>query len=165
MEISLTYEGEVKNGVMSLKGKNTGERMRKEICKAYEGKKFILTVKRKKKTRSTEQNAYYWAVVLNILTHFFQEENKDILITPQLVHEWCKEKFLPIVTPEAVQVIKAPGGEVKEVKLTTTMLSTVQFMDYITLIQQWATEFGQIYIPDPNEWQFESVESFDIDKE
>ena len=160
MEVTLTYNGEVtEDGIIKI----PRERFKKEVAKAFLGKKITLTVTRKKKPRSTQQNAFYWGVVLNILAHFFKEVNPDLVVNTDLVHEWCKERFLPIVLNEQKQVIKSPDGKETELSWTTTLLTTVQFMDYITLIQQWAAEQG-IVIPDPNEWEFESVEHLDIDK-
>ena len=36
-------------------------------------------------------------------------------------------------------------------------------MDYIALIQEWAASIFNYYIPDPNEWEFESLEKVDVD--
>lgn len=158
MEAILLYYGKVENGKITLPGK----RFKEEVTKAFEGKPIQMTVERKKKSRSPEQNKYYWGVVITILAHSFKEWNPDILITPELVHEWTKERFLPLITDLNIDEIETPEGK-KEIKLTTTKLTTVQFMDYIALIQQWAAEYS-IYIPDPNEWEFESLEVVDVNK-
>lgn len=159
MEVTLTYIGSVsESGEIKL----PGDRMRKELAKAFPGKQIELTVTRKKKTRSNPQNRYYWGVVVNILAHFFSEWNPEMLISPEIVHEWAKDEFLPVVLNDEPQKINTPDGE-REIRPTTRLLTTAQFLDYIALIQKWASE-REIYIPDPNEWEFVSVEKIDIDE-
>lgn len=158
-DLILTYTGKVENG--QVFGPRTKQRFRAEVGRAFEGKRIEITVQRKKKRRSPEQNRYYWGLVLNILSHQFKEWNPDLEITTDIVHEWCKERFLPMISDWEDVKIKTPEGE-KEIRKTTTRMTTVQFMDYIALIQQFAAEYG-FYIPDPDEWEFESVEAIDID--
>lgn len=158
MDITLAYTGKVKDGKIELPSK----RFRSEVSRAFEGRQIEVLVRRKKRRRSLAQNAYYWGLVLNILTAQFRIWDKETEITPDILHDWCKDKFLPIVQDADEITLTHPGGTEK-VKPSTTRLTTTQFMDYIALIQKWAAEFG-LYIPDPNEWEFESVEALDIDK-
>lgn len=157
MDIPLTYYGSVKDGKILLPRKKFQE----EVTRQFEGKRIEVTVQKKKRKRSNEQNKYYRGVVIPILAYTFKEWNKDIEITNEIVHNWAKDRFLPMVTDWEDLIIKTPEGE-KEMTKTTTRLSTVQFMDYIALIQQWAAEFG-IYIPDPNEFEFEGAKEVNID--
>jgi hypothetical protein len=156
-DIKLTYFGSVKDGKIVLPGK----KLREELPKFFEGKNIMLTVERRKKRRSVEQNRYYWGVVLNILCHSLKEYNGEMELTTDIVHEWCKDRFIPLVSDWEEIILQVPDGQ-KEVVKTSTKLTTVQFMDYIALIQQWAAEYN-IYIPDPNEFEFESVD-VDVDK-
>jgi hypothetical protein len=130
MNTKLLYYGKVENGKIVLPSK----RFKQEVTQAFEGKAIQMVVERKKKRRSPEQNKYYWGVVVTILVHSFKEWNPDMLITPALVHEWAKDRFLPLITDLNIEKIDTPEGE-KEIRLTTTELTTAQFMDYIVLIQ------------------------------
>jgi len=152
MDVTLTYYGKVENGKIEI----PGIRFRKEVGKAFDGKRIEVLVRKRKRRRSVAQNAYYWGLVLNILTAQFRVWDKETEITAALVHDWCKDRFLPIVMDGEEVTLTHPGGK-DRVKPTTTRLTTTQFMDYIALIQKWAAEYG-LYIPDPNEWEFESVE-------
>lgn len=158
MDITLTYTGKVEGGKIQL----PRDRFRSEVTKAFEGRRIEVIVRRKKRRRSLAQNAYYWGLVLNILAAQFRIWDAETEISTDTVHEWCKERFLPVVMAGEEVTLTHPGGKEK-VKPTTTRLTTTQFMDYIALIQKWAAEYG-LYIPDPNEWEFESVDALDINE-
>lgn len=157
MDVTLTYYGRVKDGTIELPGK----RFRQEVARAFEGKPIEVVVRRRKKIRSPEQNRYYWGLVLNILAAQFRLWAPDQEINCEIAHEWCKDRFLPMIQDWDDITVTTPEGA-WESRRTTTRLTTTQFMDYIALIQQWAAEYG-LYIPDPDEWEFESVEAVNID--
>ena len=97
-----------------------------------EGEEVEVTVKRPRKHRSGAQNAYIWGIVYALIS-------EETGFTTQEVHDAMRVKFLTDMT-----------GVMPRVK-STTELSTVEMMDYIAQIQQWASEFLGVYIPDPNE--------------
>ena len=142
---SLTYIGTVStDGTIKLP-----KRLRSEVGKAFAGKDIIATFARPKKTRSSEQNRYYWGVVVRMVCEGFQalgnpvnpDNNEDI----ELTHEYLKRRFL-----QPIQVADV-NGEVHDLGHTTTNLTTSQMMDYIAQVQQFAVEFLNIVIPDPGE--------------
>ena len=142
---SLTYIGTVSpTGEIKLP-----KRLRSEVGKAFAGKDVIVTFARPKKTRSSEQNRYYWGVVVRMVCEGFQslgnpvnpDNNEDI----ELTHEYLKRRFL-----EPIHVADV-NGEVHELGYSTTQLSTSQMMDYIAQIQQFAVEFLNVIIPEPGE--------------
>ena len=97
-----------------------------------EGKAVEVVVRKKKNHRSGAQNAYYWGIVIDIISGATG-------FTPQESHDAMRFKFLTDIQ-----------GELPKVK-STSELTTVEFLDYIALIQQWASEFLDCYIPEPNE--------------
>jgi hypothetical protein len=104
-----------------------------------EGKRIELTLHKERNSRSNQQNKFYWGIVIEILGEHFG-------YTPEEMHEELKRKFNPVhskIDPEA-----SFGG-------STTKLSTVEFIDYIDRITRWAASEYQIYIPDPNEVEYE----------
>ena len=142
---SLTYIGTVSpTGEIKLP-----KRLRSEVGKAFAGKDIVATFARPKKTRSSEQNRYYWGVVVRMVCEGFQalgnpvnpDNNEDI----ELTHEYLKRRFL-----QPIQVADV-NGEVHELGYTTTNLTTSQMMDYIAQVQQFAVEFLNVIIPDPGE--------------
>jgi len=142
---SLTYIGNVlPDGTIKLP-----KRLRSEVGKAFAGKDVIVTFARPKKTRSSEQNRYYWGVVVRMVCEGFQAlgnpVNPDSVEDAELVHTYLKRRFLqPIHVADA-------NGEVHDLGHTTTNLTTSQMMDYIAQVQQFAVEFLNVIIPDPGE--------------
>ena len=143
--MKLTYTGRVRDGKLELPRKRIANEVQQ-----FEGKAVTVTIQRKKKHRSTAQNAWYWGVCLEVLTTALRYEMPDYILSKELVHEMLKEKFLPVVVGPKKQMVIQSTGEVLEVGYTTTKLSTTEFMHYKDLVQQWAGELN-IYIPDPHE--------------
>ena len=142
---SLTYIGTVStDGIIKLP-----KRLRYEVGKAFAGKEVVVTFARPKKTRSSEQNRYYWGVVVRMVCEAFNEignpVNADNQEDIQSVHEFLKRRFLQ---PE---IFVDANGEAHEIGWSTSRLTTSQMMDYIAQVQQFAVEFLNVIIPDPGE--------------
>lgn len=137
----LSYFGRVEEGELTLP-----RRMRKEILAAFEGKSIEVIIRIKKKHRSTQQNRYYWGVIVELIKNHLQEVDPQVIWTPEKVHELLKFKFL------RCQKVNHDTAEIEyEYTRSTTDLSTSEFMDLIAQIQQWSAETFGLYIPDPNE--------------
>lgn len=120
--------------------------MRKEILAAFEGKAIEVIIRKKKKHRSTQQNRYYWGVIVELIKNYLQEVDPQVIWTPEKVHEIIKFKFL------RCQKVNPDTAEIEfEYTRSTTDLSTSEFMDLIAQVQQWSAETFDLYIPDPNE--------------
>ena len=124
-------------------------RFKQEIGEKFKGQRIEITIRKKKKHRSSEQNRYYWGVVVpHILDAFIelgndlQEGNPEHL---QLIHDFLKRRCLP-----ARQVCDAHGVEV-ELTPSTTDLSTTEMMEYIERVCLFAAESLNVAIPQPNE--------------
>jgi len=114
-----------------------------EALNGFEGKEITITVEKKKKERSLQQNAYYWGVVIPLTqTGLIETGNK---FSKEETHELLKYKFLQQekVNEETGEIFKYLGG--------SSELTTTQFMEYILDIQQWAAEYLNIQVPSPNE--------------
>lgn len=96
---------------------------------------------REKKTRSLNQNAYYWSCVIPILvenTGYFKEE----------VHKLLKGKFLST----EIAIDTKDGMETYKVVGDTKTLSTVAFESFLSDVRMWATlKLENCWIPTPNE--------------
>jgi hypothetical protein len=95
-----------------------------------------LTVKQKRSQRSTRQNAYWWGVVIPLLSeHLGYDKNE--------MHEALKYKFLRLdAEPDANGLVRMRG---------TSTLNTKEMTDLIEEVITWAgAEFG-VVIPLPNE--------------
>lgn len=145
-DIKLTYQGSVKDGTIKLP-----QRLRKEVAGAFDGKQIEVTFKRKRKRRSNQQNAYYWGVMIPAIVEAMIDLGNDALQTGNTehidaVHYFLKKKFLT----NGTEVFGVDSDCIQLVG-STTLCTTTEFMEYIGKIQQWAAEFLNIYIPDPNE--------------
>ena len=98
-----------------------------------------ITIRKRKRKRTNDQNAYYWGVVIPILANHFGHDN------PEDMHTDLKELFNPIESK--VQPGKKIGG-------STTKLSTVEFMasdtSYVERICRWSAMEHGLYIPPPS---------------
>lgn len=101
----------------------------------FRGQTVEVTVERRRKLRTQEQNAYYWGVVVKMIA---DECGYRTAEEQQGVHVALREKFLP------------RKGKL-QIASSTAALDTAQFTDYIEQVRQWAAEDLGIYIPDPNE--------------
>ena len=112
--------------------------------KQWEGKRVELTIQKAKKSRSLQQNAFYYAVVLPVALKGFIDAG-NLGITKDDVHEFMKSRFLK----EGKEIIIPKSGQTFTVSKTTTTLSTTEFMDYIEQIAQFCSEWLGVVIPEP----------------
>jgi hypothetical protein len=108
------------------------------------GKDITITIELKKKKRSNKQNAYYYAVVVPIIKQCLLDAGFNGYRNTEQVCDLLKYRFLK--TNETNE-----NGEFIERIKSTSELTTSQFMDLIAEIQQWASEYFNVQIPDPNE--------------
>lgn len=115
---------------------------------ALEGKQLVLTIEKKRKSRSLPQNRYYWAAVVPIIREGLIDAGwtREDVGTLEQVHEILKHKFCKVT-----EIVNTDTGEILSMPPTTTQLTTTDMMDYIDDIKRWAAEFLGIVIPDPNE--------------
>lgn len=107
-------------------------------CMTLKGKEVDITIRKHRKQRTIDQNAYYWGVVIPILADYFGHDN------PEDMHEDLKLEFNPMESK--VKPGQKIGG-------TTTKMSTVEFMasedSYVERICRWAAMEHGLYIPLP----------------
>lgn len=129
-----SFAGKVEGGKLVVEDK----RAFKSAFYPHEGKRVRVTVERWRNTRSTPQNKYYWGVVVDLIGKQMGEDD------PQSVHEMLKLEH-----NYEIHVL-AKGKEVRVPK-STAELDTAAFLEYVEKIRRWASEFLELYIPDPNE--------------
>ena len=142
-KITPIFEGDIVEGKLKLQN-HVKKSMKRWIGTFRQGTHVDIIIRKHKEKRTTEQNSYYWAVVVPILADFFGHSNLDDM------HEDLKLKFNPIQSK--IDPSKVIGG-------TTTLLSTVEFFSaddsYVERICEWAAKYGEdtgeagIYIPPP----------------
>lgn len=88
---------------------------------------LVCTITEYKQTRSTEQNARYWAIVSEI-AEGVQMGGK--WYDRDVWHEYLKQKFAP--------QSEAPDGTL--IPMSTARMNTEQFAKYMTQIESYATQ-------------------------
>jgi hypothetical protein len=104
----------------------------------FEGKDVELVLRKKKSQRSLNQNAWYFGVIIEVLREHLGYDKDEI-------HEALKNKF-------ASKTDERTGLVIVE---STARMDTKRFGEYCEQIQRWAAEFLQVYIPDPNQVDYE----------
>lgn len=117
--------------------KLANEAIRRELL-SLSGKRITISIDKYKKKRSNEQNAYYFGVIIKMISDHTG-------YTIEEVHELLKESFL------GTKEVKI-GDKTTKVPNSTTKLTTSDFMAYIESIQQWSSENLNLYLPSPNEF-------------
>jgi len=100
-----------------------------------------ITIEKLSATRSIQQNAYYWGVLLATIAAETGQPAADL-------HEFCKAKFngRPVVVLDRAGTI---AGE-QWIAGSTTQLNRIEFGEYMDQIQAWAGAELGIVIPDPD---------------
>jgi hypothetical protein len=91
-----------------------------------------VIVRRARVQRSDNQNKYYWACVIPLISEWSGYEHEE-------VHDALKQRFLT----------EHHEGGLDRVRSTST-LSTSEFTEYVERCRRFAAEHG-VYVPDPGE--------------
>lgn len=115
-----------------------------DAIKSFEGKDVEITISRKYKKRSNPQNAFYWGVTIPFFQNLFREQWGDILSeteTHEVLKATCNYKEVP----------NPVTGEVTKIPVSTTELTTSDWMDYEHKMAQLALDYFNEILPVPNE--------------
>jgi hypothetical protein len=130
---------EVKGGRLFIRNRRAFD---EQVAQLREGWQLEVTIKRLRATRSLEQNAFYWGVVVQLLS-------EHTGYTPDEIHDLLKMKFIP----KRMAFADGNGEVVDQYVLggSTRKMNKLEFGEYIAAIQQWAAEELDLVIPDPNQ--------------
>ena len=118
-----TFDGEVNGGKLTVRGKFD------EYLSALEGP-VRVTVGKRKKSRSDNQNRYYWGCVVKIAGDEFGYSSEEM-------HDAFKCLFLRREEPGKPMTLGS-----------TAKMSTAEFSEYVEGCRRWCSEHGLV-IPDP----------------
>lgn len=105
---------------------------------------YLVEVRKVRRTRSLNQNAYLWGCVYPLLLEGLNEQGWEFTSVEQ-VHEFFKTQYAQ------EQVINKHTGEVVTFPSSTREMDTVTFSSYCDKLREVAQSFLGINIPDPNE--------------
>lgn len=137
----MNYEiiSEVKNGSLTR-----NRNLIKDAIETFEGKQVVIKIEKFKKKRSTQQNRFYYGIILPIVQNCLKEAGH--IMTNESTHDLIKLKFLK----EALFVNETTGEIIERIK-STTELSTSQFMDLLAEINNFTFEYFGVSLPSPND--------------
>lgn len=114
----------------------------KNLCLNLKDGKYLFEPSKANK-RSSQQNRYYFGIVVPLLQNAFKDYGHQL--TKEETHDFLKGKF------NYLEVVNEETGEFIAIPKTTTGLNKEQFSEYIEKIQIWASQFLNIVIPDPGQ--------------
>lgn len=104
-------------------------------------------LKPRKRTRTLDQNRYYWSAVVQPFTLWLQEVYGDSQIDKEQAHEMLKVKILGLQE-------KQVGDETITLIPRSKTLTTDEFSDYIERCSDWLASFCAIQVV-PSEMFYE----------
>jgi hypothetical protein len=113
-----------------------------KLCNQVKDGKWLLEITQVNK-RSTQQNRYYFGLVIPLVQNGIRDLGTEL--TKEETHEFLKSRF------NYSELVNRDTGQVEHLPRSTTLLNKLAFSEYISKIQQFASEFLNIVIPDPGQ--------------
>lgn len=114
--------------------------------KYFNDKDVVITFSKPKKSRSNNQNRFYWGVVLPLVQNGLLDATGELRSVDNIHYKILLPLFAPLN-----EIVNKDTGECISERLTSSEMTTTQFMEYIMEVQKWSSEFLSIDIPNPNE--------------
>jgi hypothetical protein len=103
-----------------------------------------VSLKERKRTRTLNQNSYYFAAVVTPFRDWLRETDGDPSITTEQAHEALKSAVLGTRT-----VVNSATGEVVEIPPPTRTMKSDDFTAYVEASAKWLAEFCGIVVLEP----------------
>lgn len=104
---------------------------------------YRIEVKKVRKPRSNDQNGWLWGCIYPMLLEALLDAGWEFVSVEQ-VHEFFKAQMT------VDKVVNKHTGEIIEFPGSTAMMDTVTFSTYCEKLREYAREFLNIEIPDPD---------------
>jgi len=141
MKKQLQYYGHVnESGALHV---HRRDQFKRDVAALFKGHDVEVHLMPRKKKRSLAYNSYYWAVVVGMIRDRLLELGNEFKL--EEVHDYLKSRF------NHKEIVDESTGEVMHIPLSTTNLTTVEFMEYLERIKRWAAETLDIVIPEPGQ--------------
>lgn len=137
--IEVTTYDSLADGKLELKNKDQFIRALKNIKDGP----VELIVKRWRANRSTQQNAWYHACIIPIITDAINELQGEEAFSRTEIHEFLKSKF-------NTRTVINEGGQEVRIARSTSNLTTTEFTAYVEQVRAWAIDMLDVTIPDPD---------------
>lgn len=104
---------------------------------------YMLSITKQKMGRTLNQNEWLWGCVYPILLDGLLDAGWEFTSVEQ-VHEFFKRLMAQD------RVVNYETGEIVEIPKSTATMDTQQFSTYIDKLREYAEEFLNVTIPDPD---------------
>lgn len=114
----------------------------KEDCDKLPKGKYRLTIEKYRKNKSNSQLGYLYAGVYPLVLKALNDAGWEFTSIDD-VDELCKSKFADheVINRDSGEIIKVPGLKRE--------FTSVEMMTYIDAIRNWASEYLNTFIPEP----------------
>ena len=104
---------------------------------------YMLTITKQRRGRTLNQNDWLWGCVYPILLDGLLDAGWEFTSVEQ-VHEFFKKQMAQD------KVVNYSTGEIVEIPRSTATMDTQQFSMYIEALREYAEEFLNVTIPEPD---------------
>ena len=119
-----------------------------DFFSAHKDGAYNIDVKLVRKPRSNDQNGWLWGCIYPLLLEAMISEGWEFTSVEQL-HEFFKAQMT------ADKVINKHTGEIIEFPGSTASMDTLTFSTYCEKLRDYAKEYLNIEIPDPDRYWYE----------
>ena len=106
---------------------------------------YLVEVKKVRKPRSNDQNGWLWGCIYPLLLDAMIDAGWEFTNVEQL-HEFFKAQMT------ADEVVNRETGEIVKFPSSTSSMSTVEFSAYCENLREYAREYLNVEIPDPDKY-------------
>jgi len=138
--MKLIYNATTKSGKLHIFRR---KEFLEDVLRVFPDKDLVISVEKKTRKRSLNQNNFYWGVVVPLVREGLFDVGYRFTI--EETHDHLKREFLK------KEKVNYQTGEILQTTGSTQELTTSEFMDFIAEIQQWSVEYLNTEIPDPGE--------------
>lgn len=136
MSLNAKFKIRIENGNIKIQDR---EKRLKFVMNLPDGD-YVETIKKERKPRSNQQNRYMHGVIFKMIADEIGDSVKEVKLA-------MKIKFLKYETIGGLEAIR-----------DTSDLSTVELEDFNEKVRRWASSFLNLYIPLPNEADWDSYD-------
>ncbi len=135
--MDIIFKAKVEKNTLKL---DEPEKMR-EYLKSLEGQIVQVIVRKIKKPRSLNQNAYMWGVVYQLISETTGYTIDEVHSAMGVMFLMDRSRSIPMVR-------------------STTSLSTISMENYLESIRQWAAKDLNCVIPEPNQVDYKNSNEY-----
>jgi len=136
-----SYFGKIVNGILKI----TNRKQFDSELLQFDGKEVEVIIKRKKKSRSNQQNKFLHGILLPNFKQALNEAGYNDIRTNEQCKDLLKALFLQY------EIVNEQTGEVIKTFKNTSELSTTEFMEFIDKAIDYAKQNLNYTIYPPNE--------------